>query len=382
MLPSAPAAAPTPGLPRGGRVLAATVDLGRLVGNLAALRRASGGLGILAVVKADAYGHGAVAVARALEASGGVAGFCVATLPEALELRREGVSAPVLVFGSLRPEDLPAASAHGIDLTIVAADHLRELAALVPRHPVGLHLKLDTGMGRSGVLLSELGGCLDGLRTLQPWLRGAMAHFAASEDPDPVFALRQRGRFQEALALLRDAGLAVPQVHHGNSAALLRGLTGGDTHARCGIALYGLSEVEEAGRAGLRPILELSAEVMRAVPLPAGTPVGYGRTFIAPVPLRLVTLNCGYADGYPRALANRAWAGFRGATYPVSGMVSMDSVTVAVPADLAIGPGDAMTLLSREPGDPHSVVNTARLLGTIPYEVTCALNRRVLRTPA
>ena len=101
-----------------------------------------------------------------------------------------------------------------------------------------------------------------------------------------------------------------------------------------------------------------------------------------PIPLRLVTLNCGYADGYPRALANRAWAGFQGATYPVVGQVSMDSLTVAVPESVDIGPGDSMVLLSREPSDPHSVANTARLLGTIPYEVTCALNRRVLRIPA
>jgi alanine racemase len=345
------------------------------------MRRAAAGLGMLAVVKADAYGHGAVQVSLALEAAG-LEGFCVATLGEALELRQAGISLPVLVFGGIGPEFLPLASAHGIDLTVVSGDHLQELSEQVPRHPVGLHLKLDTGMGRSGIQLSELGSCLDTIRRLQPWIRGAMAQFASSDHPDPSFALLQRTRFQSGLAQLREAGIDPALIHHANSAGCLRGFTSGDTHVRCGISLYGLSELEEAREAGLRPILELSAEVFRSVRVPAGTTVGYGSTYAAPHAIKLLTLNCGYADGFPRALANRARAGFQGATYPVVGQISMDSLTVAVPETLGIGPGDEMILLSKEPSDPHSVGNTARLLRTIPYEVTCALNRRVVRTRA
>ncbi len=381
MPPVSDTMAPSARLPQNGRALSANVDLGRLVRNLNAMRQASKGLGILAVVKANAYGHGAVQVARALEASG-LAGFCVATLPEALELRQAGISSPILVFGSFRPESLPVAAAHGLDLTVVSAEHLLELSELVPRHPVGLHLKLDTGMGRSGLLLSELGTCLDAIRRLQPWIRGAMGHFAAAEDPDPRFSRLQRSRFLDGLAQLRDAGISLPQVHHANSAGCLRGFTEGDTHVRCGIALYGLSELEEARQAGLSPILELRAEVFRSQLVPAGTTVGYGCTYVAPQPVRLVTLDCGYADGYPRALANRAQAGYQGATYPVVGQVSMDSLTVVVPESVDVRTGKSMVLLIREPADPHSVANTARLLGTIPYEVTCSLNRRVTRDPA
>jgi alanine racemase len=139
--------------------------------------------------------------------------------------------------------------------------------------------------------------------------------------------------------------------------------------------------MKEAQQAGLKPILEVSAEVMRAVIVASGTTVGYGGTFVAPQPLKLITLNCGFADGFPRALANRAYVGFQGSSYPVVGRISMDTLTVAVPLSVAIRPGDRMTLLSRNPGDRNSVANTARLLHTIPYEVTCALNRRVLRHP-
>lgn len=372
---------PAPGAVQAGRTLRARIDLGRLVANLGALRRAAGGLGILPVVKADAYGHGAVLVATALE-SAGVEGFCVASLAEALELRQAGIAARILVFSGVRPEDLPLAAANRLDLTVVSADHLNELAALVPQHPVGLHLKLDTGMGRSGLLIPELGACLDLLRRVQPWLQGVMGHFSSAEDPDPAVSDRQRQRFLTAQAQLRAAGIAAPLVHHANSAGCLRGFTAGDTHVRPGISLYGLVDLEEARRAGLRPILELDAEVFRAVRVPAGTTVGYGCRYVAPAPVQLATLNCGYADGFPRALAGRARVGFRGATYPVVGMISMDSLTVALPGEVDIRPGDRMVLLSREPEEPHSVLNTARLLGTITYEVTCALNRRVLRSSA
>ena len=370
-----------PWSPQNESTLIAQVDLGQLQQNLAGLRRVSRGLGLLAVVKADAYGHGAVPVAHTLAAAG-IEGFCVATMQEALELRRGGVAAPIQVFGGLRAEALPLAAANHLDLTVVSAAHLAELAPLVPQHPVGLHLKLDTGMGRSGILLDDLGPCLDQIRSLHPFLLGVMGHFSASEEPSACSVRLQRNRFQGALAQLRNAGISPPMIHHANSAGCLRGFVEGDTHARCGIALYGLSEGKEAQEAGLRPILELRAEVTRVQDIPTGTTVGYGSTFVAPHPLRLATVNCGYADGYSRALSNRAQAGFQGCTYPVVGAVSMDTLTVALPTTIAIHPGDWMTLLSRNPEDPHSVNQIARLHDVIPYEVTCALNRRVGRTHA
>jgi len=137
--------------------------------------------------------------------------------------------------------------------------------------------------------------------------------------------------------------------------------------------------VPQAREAGLRPILELSAEVMRVARLAPGDTVGYGSTYAAPCAQLLATVNCGYADGYRRALGNRARAGFRGASYPVVGRVSMDALTVALPEDTAIQPGDRMTLLGRDPAEPFSVGEIARLLDTIPYEITCALHGRVQR---
>ncbi|GLH66613.1 hypothetical protein GETHED_09770 [Geothrix edaphica] len=361
-----------------GRALRAEVDLGRIARNLGRVRTASGGRGIWAVVKANAYGHGAVPVSRALEEAG-VHGLAVSSLEEGLELRRGGIECPVLVLGGLRPEALPAASAENLTIAVVGPEHLDDYARALPRHPVRLHLKLDTGMGRFGLLPSELGEHLLQLQRLAPWIEGAMGHFATADDPDPGFAQRQRGVFDACLAQLADGGIRPEQRHHGNSDACLRGMLGQDTHVRPGLALYGLTMLAEGRALGLEPALELVAEVARVKAMPAGTTVGYGRTFVAPHPLQIATLACGYADGYRRDLGNKAVVGFQGRTFPVVGRISMDYLTVALPLDVHLAIGDPMTLYSGNPDAAHSLERLAQLLGTIPYELTCALHRRITR---
>jgi alanine racemase len=361
-----------------GRALRAEVDLRRIARNFTRLREATGGRGIWGVVKANAYGHGAVPVGRAL-ADAGASGLAVSSLEEGLELRHGGVTCPILVLGGLRPEAVPAASAVGLTIAVVGPEHLAEYARLLPAHPLNLHLKLDSGMGRFGFLPSELGDCLPELKALSPWIEGAMGHFATADDPDQGFALRQRRVFEGCLAQLRDAGIHPIQRHHGNSDACLRGLLGDDTHVRPGLALYGLTLVPEGHALGLEPALELVAEVARVKTVPAGTTVGYGRTFVAPHPLQIATLACGYADGYRRDLGNRAVVGFQGRTYPVVGRVSMDYLTVALPVEVPAAPGDPMVLFSGNPAAPHSLERLAASLGTIPYELTCGLHRRITR---
>jgi alanine racemase len=358
-----------------GRALRMEIDLGRIRRNVGRLKQASG-RELWGVVKANAYGHGAGPVGRAL-VEAGIHGLAVSGLEEALELRESGLACPILVLGGLRPEALPRASAEGLSVAVVGPEHLEAYAAALPAHPVKLHLKLDTGMGRFGLLPSELGTQLPALRALGPWWDGVMGHFATADDPDTAFAQRQRRTFEECLQALE--GLAFPQRHHGNSDALLKGLLADDTHARPGLALYGLTCVPEGRALGLEPALSLVAEVARVKTVPAGTTVGYGRTFVAPGPMQIATLACGYADGYRRDLGNRASVDFRGQRYPVVGRVSMDYLTVALPLGVQVAPGDPMTLYSPDPTDPHSLERLAQLLGTIPYELTCALHRRTAR---
>ena len=361
-----------------GRALRGEISLDRITRNLARVQKVAGPRGIWAVIKANAYGHGAIPVGKALEAAR-ISGLAVSNLEEALELRDGGITCPVLVLGGLRPEALPLASQHHLTVALVGPESLEAYTHLLPDHPVKLHLKLDTGMGRFGFLPSELGSCLGAIKALSPWLDGLMGHFATSDDPDRGFADRQRRIFQACHQQLNDAGLSFKEVHHANSDGLLRGFLDGDTHARPGLALYGLTSIAEGRALGLEPAMKLVAEVARVKTVPAGTAVGYGRTFVAPHPLQIATLGCGYADGYRRDLGNRAVVGFAGATYPVVGRVSMDYLTVALPIEVAIAPGDPMTLFSSDPTAPHSIERLAQLLGTIPYELTCALHRRLGR---
>ncbi len=377
-----PADALTPLRPRPeGRALRAEISLPRITRNFSRLQQAAGDRGIWAVIKANAYGHGAIRVGLELEAAG-VAGLAVSNLEEALELRDGGARGPILVLGGLRAEALPLASQNGLTVALVGPESLESYARILPAHPVKLHLKLDTGMGRFGFLPSELGECLDGLRTLAPWMDGIMGHFATSDDADRGFSDRQRKTFEACRGLLQDAGLEFKQIHHANSDGLVRGYLDGDTHVRPGLALYGLTSIAEGHALGLEPAMELIAEVARVKTVPAGTAVGYGRTFVAPHSLQIATLGCGYADGYRRDLGNRAVVGYAGATYPVVGRVSMDYLTVALPIGVAIAPGDPMTLFSPDPKAPHSIERLAQSLGTIPYELTCALHRRLGRVYA
>lgn len=361
-----------------GRALRAEIHLDRVRRNVGRIRTTVGDRGIWAVVKANAYGHGAVPVGRAL-VEAGCHGLAVSSLEEALELREGGITAPVLVLGGLRPEALPLASVHRLEAALVGPEELATFARLLPQHPVPLHLKLDTGMGRFGFLPSELGACLEGLRALAPWLTGVMGHFATSDDPDRGFSDRQRRTFEACLAQLADRGLAFAQRHHANSDACLRGFLDGDTHVRPGLALYGLTCIPEGRNLGLEPALELVAEVARVKTVPPGTAVGYGRTYVAPRALQIATLHCGYADGYRRDLGNRAVVGFQGRVYPVVGRVSMDYLTVALPLDLSVHAGDPMILASSDPSQPHALERLSQLLGTIPYELACALHRRMAR---
>lgn len=361
-----------------GRSLRAEIQLGRIQRNAARIQSKVGGRGIWAVVKANAYGHGAVPVSKALMAAG-VHGLAVSSLEEALELREGGLTAPILVLGGLRPEALPIASAHRLETALVGPEDLEAYAGLLPTHPVRIHLKLDTGMGRFGFLPSEVGPCLPGLVRLAPWMEGLMGHFATSDDPDRGFSDRQRNTFKACTGMLENAGLRFPQRHHANSDACLRGFLDGDTHVRPGLSLYGLCASPAGRDLGLEPALELVAEVARVKIIPPGTPVGYGRTFVSSQAMKIATLHCGYADGYRRDLGNRAVVGFKGSTHPVVGRVSMDYLTLALPVESEVLPGDPVVLMSSDPSQPHCAERLATLLGTIPYELVCALHRRMAR---
>ncbi|HYM61017.1 MAG TPA: alanine racemase [Thermoanaerobaculia bacterium] len=359
----------------------AEVDLAAFRRNVAEVRRRLPARSrLVAVLKADGYGHGAVELARCCD-PGDVAMIATARLVEALALREAGIVLPILNLGVLNDDQIVEAVQHEITIGIVGPDDL-ERAARVARaseRELVVHLKLDSGMGRMGVIEPELPRVVDILRGA-PALRvdALYTHFANASDPADPFTAVQIASFDRLVVALRDAGIS-PAIHHlANSAALMRGLVRPGDYVRAGIVLYG-SEPLEAGASRLEPILRWRTEIVRLKDLPAGRPVGYGGTFRTARPSRIATLPVGYADGYDRRLSNRAEVLVRGRRAPVVGRVSMDLTTIDVTDVPGVTTGDEVVLIGRQEGDEISAEELAARSETISYEVFCRISARVPR---
>ncbi|MEZ0240950.1 MAG: alanine racemase, partial [Chloroflexota bacterium] len=327
------------GLPPLPRTAWLEIDLDAIAANLALLRDAAGpGVPVMPVVKADAYGHGAVPVALALEAAG-VDGLCVAAIDEALALRAGGVRAPIHVLYPVPA--VFAAEAARLDIALAVGDAAGLAAALAAAAqldasgPLWLELEVETGLGRGGFLPAEAVSAAARVAAAPGVaLRGVWTHFQAVEDAPATVA--QVDRFEAALASIAEAGIRLPARHVAASAALLTDGQLAYDGVRPGLAIYGLVPDEldptttaEAARR-LRPAMALYARPVRVAELPSGTGISYGPTFRTTRPSRIATLPLGYGDGWPRALSNRAWAVVRGVRVPLVGNVAMDAVMADV----------------------------------------------------
>lgn len=366
----------------------AEINLAHVRHNARVLQAQAGPAPLMGVVKADAYGHGAVRVAQVLREEG-VRHFGVATVPEGIALREAGIEEAVLVFAAPLPHHLPAYAAHRLDVTVSSSSVADAVVAASREHgPIRAQLKVDTGLGRIGVPPGEAADVARRLRAAPDvTLAGIWTHFATAEEEGDAFAAEQLARFRTSLAPLADLLRENPDVHlHAASSGPLRTLrdsytTFEPTLVRTGIGLYGLaSEAAMVDAAGLRPVMRLLSHVTHLKTVEAGTTISYDRTWRASRPTRIATVGIGYADGYPRRLSNRGEVGLRGRRYGVAGLVCMDMLMVdlgdpAGPgADVRVG--DAVVLFGA--GGP-SAFEVAERVGTIPYEICCGVAARVPR---
>ncbi len=339
------------------------VDLGALVRNGAALARRAG-VPLLPMVKADAYGLGAVQVARALERLDPW-GFGVATVDEGRELRAAGIDRPILVFTPILPEQFASAESLGLTPTLHRADDIRSWAS----SGRAWHLAIDTGMNRAGIRWSDVGTLGDVLRAHPP--QGVFTHFHSADLADATVALQEE-RFREALAALP----ARPEhLHAENSPRLERTARSPWTLSRPGVFLYGVDS--DAGVA-CEPVAAMRARVVDLREVDPGETVSYGGTWRADGPSRIATLSIGYADGYRRALSNRGRVLIRGRQAPVRGFVTMDMTMVdvtGVPCEV----GDVATLLGADGDMCLTAWDVARMGGLSPYEVLTSLRGRLPR---
>ena len=355
-----------------------TVDLDALRGNVRLLRETlPGGTRLLAVVKADAYGHGMVQVARAaIEA--GAAHLAVATAEEGAALRHAGIgNVPVLVLGATTPDAARLGAAEGLTMTVCDPSMVRWMqdAARACGRQGLVHLKLDTGMGRIGARTeAEVAAVLDALsESPNVCLTGAFTHFADADGDDMAFTRAQLERFRRLTAPL-PAGIL---RHCANSAAIHRLPEAAMDMVRAGISMYGYPPVKTD--MPLRPVMDWRAEITYVKDIAPGDTVSYGRTYAADRPRRIATISCGYGDGYHRAASGRAQVLIRGCRAPVVGRICMDQMMADVTDIPGAAPGDTVTLMGRDGDERITAEEIAAWAGTISYEILLAATGRVPR---
>lgn len=363
------------------RATRAEIDLDAVANNVRFFADHAGPrAGVIAVVKANAYGHGAIMVARAAVAAG-ARWLAVATVDEGCQLRAAGLTAPILVLAPSHPDE--ATAAVRADLTLAVADLAMAAAVGSAAGAVAarVHVEVDTGLNRFGIAHTTAAqeiariAALPGVR-----LDGVYTHFATADEADRRFHDEQQARFGAVLDALAGRGLTVPHVHQDNSAGAIGGPGSRATLIRPGVALYGMSPSDEVpAPPALRPVLTLRSRVARVLDLASGDTVSYGRTFIAKAPMRAALVPLGYADGYRRSLSGRGQMLLGGQRTPVLGRVCMDQTVIAVPDGMPMAVGDEVVAIGSQGDARISADELAVLAGTIPYEIGTGISARVPR---
>lgn len=357
------------------------VDLDRLKENLKAIRRHVGHSKVMAILKANAYGHGLVEVARHLTREG-IDYLGVAFLEEGILLRERGIDAPILVLGGIMGNQVPLFLDYDLALTASSVEKLSQIEREARRRGVTarVHLKIDTGMERIGVHYYSAGELLDAaMRCEHCVVEGIYSHFANSDDADLAFARLQLARFQAVLDECTARGLKPALRHIANSGAILQMPESYLDMVRAGILLYGVYPSQETPRTvPVRPALSWKSHVVYFKVVQPGHAVSYGGTWQSDHMVRVVTIPVGYGDGYFRSLSNRSQVIIRGKRYPVVGRVCMDQLMVNIEWETAYN-GDEVILLGESGDSTISAEELATWAGTIPYEILTNINTRVPR---
>lgn len=365
----------------------AEIDLSVMESNFENMQKAlSKGTKMLAVVKANAYGHGAVTIAKRMEPKEYIWGFAVATIEEALELRSAGIEKPVLILGYVFASDYEALVEHEIRTAVFTVEMAEKLSAMAVQKGkiLPIHFAVDTGMTRIGFrgpkesIPDMLRICaLPGL-----YAEGMFTHFARADENSPQRTREQFALFMEFAGLLRENGVKIPLLHCNNSAGILWNREGDLDMVRPGITIYGISPSQEVMNPGVEyePVLSWKARISHVKEVESGTQVSYGGTYVTDKEKTVIaTIPVGYADGYPRSLSNRGSVLIQGKKAPIIGRVCMDQFMVDVTDIPEVMPQDPVTLIGTEKGNKITMEELAELSGRFPYEFACCISSRVPR---
>lgn len=361
----------------------AEIDLSAIRHNFDCLKaKLTPGVKVLSIVKADAYGHGAAAVAAALESRTDF--FAVSTVPEGIELRESGIQKPILLLSYTSPQEYELLLQHDIRATVYTVDDAKKLSdcALRQGKRAVVHIALDTGMGRIGFLPTPDAANAVAAITQLPGLtvEGIFSHYATADMADKTEAEKQTARFVSFLDLLQERGVTIPIRHICNSAGAMEFSEHFDM-VRLGVALYGLFPSDEVAHDGfdLRRAMRVVSHVIHVKTVETGTAIGYGRTWIAPAPRVIATVSIGYADGFNRAFSGKGYVLIRGKKAPVVGKVCMDQIMVDVTDIPGVQIEDEVTVLGRDGAEEITAEALGEMIGSFGYEVICNFMPRVER---
>lgn len=340
---------------------------------------------IMAVIKADGYGHGAVPIAEMLETVDYIWGFAVATLDEAVVLRSEGIQKPILVLGCVFPDQYLAMLQHDIRMNVYTEEMAESISRMAAREGMTahMHIKLDTGMGRLGFDISR--DSVEAIARISKMknvtMEGIFTHFAKADETDKTFTMKQMKDFVWMINELKERDVTFQYEHCANSAAIIDVEEANFDLVRAGISVYGLYPSEEVNMQNvkLRPAMVLKSHIAFVKEIEAGVPISYGGTFVSKEKMKIATIPVGYADGYPRNLSNLGYVLIRGKKAPIVGRVCMDQFMVDVTHIEGASFGDKVTLIGSDGNETIAVEDLSALSGRFNYEFICDLGKRIPR---
>lgn len=338
---------------------------------------------LIAVVKADAYGHGAITVAQTV-LQAGASGLAIATLGEGIELREAGIASPILILGAINtPEEVIALAHWKLQPTLCTPQQAVMFSQTMTQleQTLSVHIKLDTGMSRLGTLWHQATEFVEQVQQL-PYLQIASiySHLATADDPDRSTMQLQQQRFEQAISNLKASGFTPPCLHLANSAATLADRSLHYDRVRVGLALYGLyPALHLQSIIDLKPVLQVKARVTQIKTLPPGTGVSYGHQYISNREIKLAVVSIGYADGIPRNLSNRLKILIRGEFAPQIGAITMDQIMIDVSHLPDVSVGEIVTLIGKDGDREITADEWAQALKTISWEILCSFKHRLPR---
>lgn len=364
----------------------AKIDLDAVAWNMEQMKKnLKEGTEMVAVIKTDGYGHGAVQVASMLESYDYVWGYAVATLDEAVVLRAAEIQKPILVLGCIFPDQYWEMLKYEIRMNVYTKEMAEAISALAVEkgEQAYVHIKLDTGMARLGFSAEE--SSIEEIKEIAELpnlvLEGVFTHFAKADEEDKTFTMMQLEKFEWMTQRLEEEGVTFPYVHASNSAGIIDVRRADYNLVRAGIAIYGLYPSEEVDKekVQLKPALSLKSHIAFVKDIPAGTPVSYGGDFVSEHQMRIATIPVGYGDGYPRSLSDTGYVLIRGKKAPIIGRICMDQFMVDVSDIPEVKFGDKVTLIGRDQEEYLPVEKLSELSGRFNYEFVCDLGKRIPR---